>query len=71
MLPYTAYDIIRTVNHEVDLDRKPVRSFTHTFGDDSTPRSGRPGGGRGLFSSALARFSRRPRLTQAAPRPLG
>lgn len=71
MLPYTAYDVVRMVNHELDLERKPVREFNHTFGDDAAPRSDRPGGGgRGLLSSALALFSRRARPAQAAPRPL-
>ena len=71
MLPYTAYDVVRMVNHEIDLARKPVREFNHTFGDESTPRSDRPGGGgRGFFASALALLGRRARPTQAAPQPL-
>ena len=71
MLPYTAYDIIRTVNHEVDLNRKPVRRFNHTFGDEIPSGSDRPGGGgRGLFASALALLGRRARPAQAAPQPL-
>jgi hypothetical protein len=71
MLPYTAYDIVRAVNHEVDLTRSPVREHNHAFGDESVDRSGRSdGGGRGLFAFALAIFSRRPRRTQPAPQPL-
>ncbi len=72
MLPYTAYDVVRMVNIEVDLQRKPVREYNHTFGDDAAPHSDRPGGGgRGFFASTLALFARRPRAAQAAPRPLG
>lgn len=71
MLPYTAYDVVRMVNHEIDLARKPAREFNHSFGDDSAPRSGRSGGGgRGLFASALAVLARRPRPVQVSPRPL-
>jgi hypothetical protein len=72
MLPYTAYDVVRMVNHEIDLERNPVREFNHAFGDDSAPRSGRSGGGggRGLFSSVLAVLAWRPRSAQVAPRPL-
>ena len=46
MIPYTAYDIIRAVNHEVDLTRHPVREHRHGFGDDAAlPRDDRSGGG--------------------------
>lgn len=70
MLPYTAYDIIRTVNAEVDLDRPAVRVFNHAFGDDPAPPSDRGnGGGRGLFAAALVLLRRRP--AQTAPQPLG
>ena len=55
MLPYTAYDIIRTVNHEVDLSRPPVREFHHTFGDDTGSDHDEPGGGGG-FPVSRSRF---------------
>lgn len=48
MLPYTAYDIIRTVNREVDLTRPPVREFHHTFGADPGADHDEPGGGGGF-----------------------
>jgi hypothetical protein len=72
MLPYTAYDIVRTVNHEVDLTRTPVREHNHAFGDEPVNRSGRSGGGgRGLLASALAILGRRPRPARPTPQPLG
>ncbi len=55
MLPYTAYDIIRTVNHEVDLTRPPVREFQHTFGDDTGADDNESGGGGG-FPVSRGRF---------------
>ena len=64
MLPYTAYDIIRTVNHEVDLSRPPVHEHSHVFGDEPERPSDGPGRGRGLFASALALFGRRLRPPQ-------
>ena len=48
MLPYTAYDIIRAVNHEVDLTRPPVREFHHTFGSEADPGSDDVDGGGGF-----------------------
>ncbi len=81
MLPYTAYDIIRAVNHEVDLTRPPVREFHHTFGSETPPESddlgggggfpvGRVGSGRrgGLFA-ALRALATHP--ARARARPLG
>jgi hypothetical protein len=76
MLPYTAYDIIRTVYTEVDLSRTPVREHYHAFGADSgagagSSTDGRGGGGgfpvsRGLFASARALFGRRSRPAHVA-----
>ena len=48
MLPYTAYDIIRTVNQEVDLTRPPAREFHHAFGDEPGSEHDGPGGGGGF-----------------------
>lgn len=48
MLPYTAYDIIRAVNHEVDLTRPPAREFHQTVGSETPLGSDDLSGGGGF-----------------------
>ena len=83
MLPYTAYDIIRAVNHEVDLTRPPVREYHHAFGEGpATGPDERGGGGgfpagptRGGLWAALRALAARParlgRPAQAQGHPVG